>query len=86
VPLRIPWGEPRAGSNPAPGICFENNSLGRLAPIGHGSHRKWRGLSPEGNVVVIGLVEVGKGTLKPYMIRDMIKQLRENRLLPPEVE
>ncbi len=46
------------------------------APRGTGSHRAWRGLTPLGTVVVIGLVDKGRGTLKPYLIREMLKQLR----------
>ena len=38
----------------------------------------WRGVSGAGTVVIIGLVDKGHGTLKPYLIREMIKQLREN--------
>lgn len=51
-----------------------------------GSHRKWRLKSPSGNVVVIGLVEHGSGPLKPYLIRDMIQQLRSNGLIPADME
>jgi len=57
-----------------------------LAPHGSGSHRKWRHRTPSGNTVIIGLVEKGSGTLKPYLIRDMVAQLRENDLLPPDLE
>ena len=57
-----------------------------LAPHGDGSHRKWRYRGVEGLVVVIGLVEKGSGTLKPVYIRDMVKQLRDNRLLPENME
>jgi hypothetical protein len=39
-----------------------------------------------GNIVMIGLVEKGAGTLKPYLIRQMISQLRENGLVPPDLE
>lgn len=49
-----------------------------MAPHGAGSHRAWRGLSAAGTVVVIGLVDKGHGTLKPYLVREMIKQLREH--------
>ena len=57
-----------------------------LAPHGGGSHRKWRGISPSGTVVVVGLVDKGSGALKPYLIREMLQQLRENALLPPNLE
>jgi predicted RNA binding protein YcfA (HicA-like mRNA interferase family) len=49
-----------------------------LAPSSGGSHRKWRALSSERNVVVVGLVDSGSGTLKAYLIRDMVAQLREH--------
>jgi len=48
------------------------------APHGAGSHRVWRGLTQGGTVVVVGLVDRGHGTLKPYLIREMIAQLRSN--------
>lgn len=50
----------------------------QVAPHGAGSHRAWRGLSATGTAVVIGLVDKGHGTLKPYLVREMIKQLREH--------
>ena len=57
------------------------NGLGfTLAPHGAGSHRAWRWKSPSGTVVIIGLVDKGHGTLKPYLVREMIKQLRANGL------
>jgi predicted RNA binding protein YcfA (HicA-like mRNA interferase family) len=58
----------------------------QVAPSGGGSHRKWRAVSPAGIVVVIGLVEKGAGALKPYLIRDMISQLRQNGFLPADLE
>jgi hypothetical protein len=58
----------------------------QLAPHGGGSHRKWRQRSPAGNPVVIGLVEKGSGSLKPYLVRDMIQQLRLHRMIPPHLE
>jgi len=57
-----------------------------LAPHGAGSHRCWRGVAPSGTVVVIGLVEGGHGSLKPYLIRDMIHQLRVNGMIPADLE
>lgn len=57
-----------------------------LAPHGGGSHRKWRQKTTFGNSVIIGLVDKGAGTLKPYMIRDMVSQLRQNDLLPPDTD
>ncbi len=49
-----------------------------MAPRGAGSHRVWRGSSAAGKAVVIGLVDKGRGTLKPYLIREMVKQLRQH--------
>jgi hypothetical protein len=57
-----------------------------LAPYRDGSHRKWRYRSPVGIVVIVGLIEKGHGKLKPVYIRDMVKQLRDNALLPVELE
>lgn len=42
--------------------------------------------TPAGNVVVVGLVEKGHGTLKAYMIRDMVAELRAHDLIPEELE
>ncbi len=52
-----------------------------MAPHGAGSHRAWRGVSATGTVVVIGLVDKGHGTLKPYLVREMILQLRQHGFL-----
>lgn len=57
-----------------------------LAPHGGGSHRKWRCRAPDGNTVVIGLVDKGSGALKAYLVRDMIRQLRANGLIPADLE
>ena len=57
-----------------------------VAPHGGGSHRKWRRKLADGNVVLVGLVEKGHGTLKPYLIRDLVAQLRANELVPKELE
>lgn len=57
-----------------------------LAPHGGGSHRKWRRRSADGNIVVIGLVEKGTGTLKSYLVRDMVHQLQLNGLIPADLE
>ena len=59
---------------------------GSVAPHGGGSHRRWRHKLPSGNVIIIGLVQKGNGTLKPYLIRDLIGQLRANDLVPPDLE
>lgn len=57
-------------------------SLGfSLAARSGGSHRKWA-LRQGDTTVVIALVESGKGTLKPYLVRDLVRQLRDNGLLP----
>ena len=56
-----------------------------LAPSGGGSHRKWRRKLPDGTVVVIGLIDKGAGTLKAYLIRDMISQLTKHGLVPPDL-
>lgn len=49
-------------------------------------HRRWRRRFASGNVVIVGLVEKGNGTLKPYLIRDLIAQLRANDLVPADLE
>ena len=56
----------------------------QVAPHSGGSHRKWRRKLADGNVVLVGLVEKGHGTLKPYLIRDLIAQIRANGLVPKE--
>ncbi len=43
-------------------------------------------MSPTGNSVIIGLVDKGSGTLKPYLIRELVGQLRANGMIPPECE
>ena len=57
-----------------------------VSPHGGGSHRRWRRSLPGGNVVIIGLVEKGRGSLKPYLIRDMLAQRRSSGLIPEEME
>lgn len=49
-----------------------------------GSHRKWRRKLASGAVVVVELVDAGSGTLKPYLIRDMISQLKDHGLTEPD--
>jgi hypothetical protein len=56
-----------------------------LAPSGGGSHRKWRRKLPDGTVIVIGLIEKGTGALKAYLIRDMVRQLINYGLVPPDL-
>jgi len=62
------------------GLGFE------VAPHAGGSHRKWRRSLPNGNAVVVGLVDKGSGPLKPYLVRDMVSQLRVNNLVPEDGE
>jgi hypothetical protein len=57
-----------------------------LAPHAGGSHRKWRKRLPDGTSVIIGLVEHGSGSLKAYLIRDLVAQLRLHGLIPPGLE
>lgn len=56
-----------------------------LAPPGGGSHRRWRRKLPGGTVIVIGLVDKGAGTLKAYLIRDMVAQVKGHGLVPPDL-
>jgi hypothetical protein len=56
-----------------------------LAPSGGGSHRKWRRKLPDGTVVVIGLIDKSAGTLKAYLIRDMVRQLSNHGLVPSDL-
>lgn len=62
------------------GLGFE------LAPLAGGSHRKWRCQDATGRAVIVGLVEKGRGPLKPYLVRDMLKQLRGHGLVPRGLE
>lgn len=57
-----------------------------LAPTRSGSHRKWRLKTAVGNAVIIGLVEKGSGELKPYLVREMLKQLKDNDLIPDDLK
>lgn len=57
-----------------------------IAPTAGGSHRRWRLRTASGQTVIIGLVEKGHGTMKPYLIREMIAQLRTHRLIPRDLE
>jgi hypothetical protein len=52
----------------------------------NGSHRLWRLKLANGNVVYVGLVQKGHGTLKPGYIRDMVEELRKYDLIPHETE
>ena len=67
--------------------CAVLTALGfEVAPHGGGSHRRGRRRLSSENVVIIGLVEKGNGTLKPYLIRDLVGQLRANDLVPSHLE
>ena len=57
----------------------------QLAPSSGTSHRKWRYAKSGSVAVVIGLVDKGSGTLKPYLIRDMVRQLKDNGLVPADI-
>lgn len=57
-----------------------------LAPSSGGSHRKWWHRTPGGTTARIGLVESGRGTLKPFLVRQMVATLREHNLVPAELE
>ena len=57
-----------------------------VAPHAGGSHRKWRRRLPDGNVVIVGLVEKGHGALKPYLSRDLVAQIRSSGLIPEDME
>jgi predicted RNA binding protein YcfA (HicA-like mRNA interferase family) len=62
-----------------------------LARRGSGSHRNWRRELPDSSepnghrTVNIGLVDSGSGTLKAVYVKQAMRTLRENNLLPPEV-
>lgn len=68
------------------------SNLGFLKAKGGGSHRKFRYsmVNPDSpkpvQSVIVGLVEAGSGCLKPAYIVQMVRTLRENNLIPPEVE
>lgn len=57
-----------------------------------GSHRRFRVEVEDSAVpggkrgVIVGLVEHGSGPVKAVYIRQMVQTLRDNRLLPPDVE
>ncbi len=57
-----------------------------------GSHRRFRleiddpADETRKRGVIIGLVEKGRGTLKPKYISVMVRTLKENNLLPSDVE
>lgn len=57
-----------------------------LAPASGGSHRKWRLEVRPGVVARVGLVEKGRGTLRGYLIRDMVAILLQYGLIPDDLE
>lgn len=67
------------------------NHLGFSPPAkSGGSHRKFRreveGADGRKRGVIVGLVDSGRGTLKPKYVRTMVQTLRENNLLPDGVD
>jgi hypothetical protein len=62
----------------------------KLAGKPKGSHRRWRLALPDPSVeggkrtIIVGLVDRGTGPLKPVYIKEMIRTLSANNLLPPE--
>lgn len=57
-----------------------------LAPVSGGSHRKWRREIHPGTVARVGLVEKGRGSMRDYLIRDMVAILRTYDLIPQDLE
>ena len=61
-----------------------------LARPGKGSHRMWKlaitTAAGEKRTVTIGLVDAGRGTLKPEYIKTMVQRLLENGLVAAEEE
>ena len=58
-------------------------------PKNAGSHRLWRRVLQDGNSrrsVYVGLVQKGTGTLRPEYVKQMVRILRENGLLPDTIE
>jgi hypothetical protein len=66
--------------------------LGFTLFSGGGSHRRfWRKIpSPDdpskGTTITIGLVDSGRGKQRPEYVREMVRTLRANSLLPKGVE
>lgn len=50
------------------------------------SHKQWRHVTRDGKVIYVGLVKKGHGTLKPYLIRDMLAALKAGGLLPDDIQ
>lgn len=51
-----------------------------LAAMSAGSHRKWSRKTDK-STIVIELVDDGRATMKAYLIRDMIRQLKDNGII-----
>jgi hypothetical protein len=57
------------------------------APSGGTSHRRFRLAVQDGGekrTVIVGLVDRGHGTLKPVYIRELVRVLREEGLIPDD--
>jgi predicted RNA binding protein YcfA (HicA-like mRNA interferase family) len=57
-----------------------------LAKTSGTSHRRWRIKAPNGQSVTVALVDSGRGPVKSVYIKEMIRLLRANDLIPTEVE
>lgn len=57
-----------------------------LAKTSGTSHRRWRLMPPNGQSVTVALVDAGKGPMKSVYIKEMVRLLQVNDLIPPEVE
>lgn len=67
-----------------------SNVLERLGYVlspcsGGSSHRAWRLAHDDGTLrSYVGLVEKGHGTLKPYLVRDLVTELRAKGVVPAD--
>jgi predicted RNA binding protein YcfA (HicA-like mRNA interferase family) len=57
-----------------------------LAKTSGTSHRRWRIKASNGRSVTVAVVDSGRGPAKSVYIKEMIRLLRTNDLIPPEVE
>jgi len=57
-----------------------------LAKTSGTSHRRWRIQAPNGRPVTVALVDCGRGPVKSVYIKEMVRLLKENDLLPSKVE
>jgi predicted RNA binding protein YcfA (HicA-like mRNA interferase family) len=57
-----------------------------LAKTSGTSHRRWRIKAPNGQSITVPLVDGGRGAMKSVYIKEMIRLLRANDLIPSEVE